>query len=123
MATYNQKNLIPKLTVSTRRGICQHCHRQFKSRNKKLATKLLMLHQEKCEKNAETNKTAEEVLSERSAINNKNTVVYNVNFRTLRIAFPSVDLPEPDSPTIPRVSPLSKSKLTFLTAWTDPTFL
>ncbi len=84
MATYNQKNLIPKLTVSTRRGICQHCHRQFKSKNKKLATKLLMLHQEKCEKNAETNKTAEEVLTERSAINNKNTFTYNVNFRTLR---------------------------------------
>jgi len=85
MATYNQKNLIPKRTVNTRRGICKFCHRQFKSRNKKLTTKLLMLHQERCEKIAETNKTAEEVLSERSAINYKNTTIYDVNFRKLEI--------------------------------------
>ena len=39
-----------------------------------------------------------------------------VSFSTLRIAFPSVDFPEPDSPTIPNVSPLIRSKLTFLTA-------
>jgi len=84
MASYNQKKLIPKLTTTTRRGICQICHRQFKSTNKKLATKLLKLHQERCEKIAKTNKTAEQVLSERTAINHKNTNVYNVNFRTLR---------------------------------------
>jgi hypothetical protein len=86
MASYNQKNLIPKCITITRRGICQFCHRQFKSRNKKLTTKLLMLHQERCEKIAETNKTAEEVLSERSAINNKNTNIYDVNFRRIRNA-------------------------------------
>ena len=84
MASYNQKKLIPKLTTNTRRGICQICHRQFKSRNIKLASKLLKLHQERCEKIAETNKTAHQILSERTAINHKNTTIYNVDFRTLR---------------------------------------
>ena len=39
-----------------------------------------------------------------------------VSLRTFKIALPTVDFPEPDSPTIPKVSPLIKSKLTFLTA-------
>src|SRR5882672_1734179 len=36
------------------------------------------------------------------------------------IALPSVDLPQPDSPTSPRVSPTARSRLTPLTARTTP---
>ena len=45
-----------------------------------------------------------------------------VNFKTFKIAFPRVDFPEPDSPTIPKVSPLKRSIVTFLTACTASTF-
>ena len=37
------------------------------------------------------------------------------------MALPVVDLPQPDSPTMPSVSPLARSRLTSLTAWTLPT--
>ena len=43
-------------------------------------------------------------------------ILRDVSFNTFRIAFPSVDLPEPDSPTIPIVSPCFTSKLTSFTA-------
>ena len=36
------------------------------------------------------------------------------------IALPVVDLPQPDSPTMPIVSRSARSKLTSLTAWTVP---
>ena len=38
-----------------------------------------------------------------------------------RMQRPVVDLPQPDSPTTPSVSPFSTSKLTWSTAWTLPT--
>ena len=37
---------------------------------------------------------------------------------TIAIARPVVDLPHPDSPTRPRVSPAATSRLTSETAWT-----
>jgi hypothetical protein len=42
---------------------------------------------------------------------------------TRMIALPVVDLPHPDSPTIPRVSRFVRSRLTSLTAWTVPRML
>jgi hypothetical protein len=41
-----------------------------------------------------------------------------VGFRSWRMQYPVVDLPEPDSPTRPRVSPSAMSKLTPSTALT-----
>ena len=92
MATYKQKKLIPNKTINTRRGCCQFCHRQFKSKNKKLTTKLLILHQERCDKNiilppaaaAARMVAAQETLEERSAINYKNTIIYDVKMRVIR---------------------------------------
>ena len=42
----------------------------------------------------------------------------SVSFKTFKIAFPNVDLPEPDSPTIPIVSPVFNVKVTLFTAVT-----
>ena len=39
---------------------------------------------------------------------------------TRMIALPVVDLPQPDSPTMPSVSRSARSRLTSLTAWTVP---
>ena len=46
--------------------------------------------------------------------------VPDVGGGTRRMALPVVDLPQPDSPTMPTVSRAIRSKLTSETAWTTP---